>query len=68
VAIDGACEDRLVLPFVSLDTSSIKEALKSRARLLAIADKCPVHRTLTSEVDIRTALADPLSGSAAPPG
>jgi uncharacterized OsmC-like protein/alpha/beta superfamily hydrolase len=28
-----------------------------RARLLAIADKCPVHRTLTSEVEIRTALA-----------
>jgi uncharacterized OsmC-like protein len=22
--------------------------------LLEIADKCPVHRTLTSEVDIRT--------------
>ena len=28
-----------------------------RKRLLEIADKCPVHRTLTSEVDIRTALA-----------
>jgi uncharacterized OsmC-like protein/alpha-beta hydrolase superfamily lysophospholipase len=26
----------------------------TRARLLEIADKCPVHRTLTSEVDIRT--------------
>lgn len=26
----------------------------SRARLLEIADKCPVHRTLTSEIDIRT--------------
>jgi putative redox protein len=25
-----------------------------RRRLLEIADKCPVHRTLTSEVDIRT--------------
>jgi putative redox protein len=25
-----------------------------RQRLLEIADKCPVHRTLTSEVDIRT--------------
>ena len=25
-----------------------------RARLLEIADKCPVHRTLKSEVDIRT--------------
>ena len=28
-----------------------------RARLLEIADKCPVHRTLTSEVDIVTRLA-----------
>jgi putative redox protein len=26
----------------------------TRARLLEIADKCPVHRTLTSEIDIRT--------------
>lgn len=26
-----------------------------RARLLQIADKCPVHRTLTSEIDIQTA-------------
>jgi len=25
-----------------------------RAQLLEIADKCPVHRTLKSEVDIRT--------------
>ena len=28
-----------------------------RRRLIEIADKCPVHRTLTSEVEIRTALA-----------
>ena len=28
-----------------------------RTRLLEIADKCPVHRTLTSEVDIRTTAA-----------
>ena len=27
-----------------------------RARLLDIASKCPVHRTLTSEIDIRTRL------------
>jgi putative redox protein len=27
-----------------------------RSRLLEIADKCPVHRTLTSEIEIRTAL------------
>ena len=30
---------------------------EQRARLLAIANKCPVHRTLTSEIDIRTRLA-----------
>jgi putative redox protein len=28
-----------------------------RARLLEIADRCPVHRTLVSEIDIRTRLA-----------
>jgi putative redox protein len=27
---------------------------EQRSRLLEIADRCPVHRTLTSEVDIRT--------------
>jgi putative redox protein len=27
---------------------------EQRARLLEIADKCPVHRTLRSEIDIRT--------------
>ena len=30
----------------------------ARRRLLEIADKCPVHRTLTSEVKIATKLAD----------
>ncbi len=29
-----------------------------RARLLEIAGRCPVHRTLTSEIDIRTHLTD----------
>ena len=29
-------------------------APEQRARLLEIADKCPVHRTLTSEIEIRT--------------
>ena len=29
---------------------------EQRARLLAIANKCPVHRTLTSEIDIQTRL------------
>ena len=31
-----------------------EEDAEQRQRLLEIADKCPVHRTLTSEVDIRT--------------
>jgi putative redox protein len=30
---------------------------EQRGRLLEIAEKCPVHRTLTSEVKIRTRLA-----------
>ena len=30
---------------------------KQRQRLLEIADKCPVHRTLESEVKIRTELS-----------
>ena len=29
---------------------------EQRARLLEIANKCPVHRTLTSEIDVRTRL------------
>lgn len=31
---------------------------EQRARLMEIADKCPVHRTLESEVKVRTSLAD----------
>ena len=30
---------------------------EQRAKVLEIADKCPVHRTLTSEIEIRTTLA-----------
>jgi putative redox protein len=29
---------------------------EQRAKALEIADKCPVHRTLTSEINIRTKL------------
>ena len=29
---------------------------EQRSRLLEIANKCPVHRTLTSEIDIETRL------------
>lgn len=31
---------------------------EQRAALLAIADKCPVHRTLTSEINIKTQLME----------
>ena len=30
---------------------------EQRTRLLAIAERCPVHRTLSSEISIRTRLA-----------
>ena len=30
---------------------------EQKTRLMEIADRCPVHRTLTSEIDIRTQLA-----------
>ena len=30
---------------------------EQRARLVEIAERCPVHRTLTSEISIRTRLA-----------
>ena len=30
------------------------ERAKQRARLLEAGEKCPVHRTLKSEIDIRT--------------
>ena len=30
---------------------------EQKSRLLEIAEKCPVHRTLTGEIDIRTSLA-----------
>jgi putative redox protein len=39
--------DRIVTLDGALDNAQ-------RQRLLEIADKCPVHRTLTSEVEIRT--------------
>jgi putative redox protein len=34
---------------------------EQRQRLLEIAERCPVHRTLTSEVSIRTRLVSPAS-------
>ena len=35
---------------------------EQRASLMGIADKCPVHRTLESEIDIRT--VEDMAGSA----
>ena len=32
---------------------------ETRTKLLEIADKCPVHKTLTSEIKIRTNLVNP---------
>jgi putative redox protein len=43
--------DRLIAMEGTLDT-------EQRAKLMEIADKCPVHRTLTSEVHIVTRPAD----------
>ena len=33
-------------------------SVEQRTRLLEIASRCPVHRTLTSEIDIRTRLRE----------
>jgi putative redox protein len=38
-----------------------------RQRLLEIADRCPVHRTLTSEIEIRTTAARPAVSSGGSP-
>jgi putative redox protein len=32
---------------------------EQRVRLLEIAERCPVHRTLTSHIEIETRLAEP---------
>jgi uncharacterized OsmC-like protein len=39
---------------ITLDGELTQE---QRAKAREIADKCPVHRTLTSEIDIRTTLS-----------
>ena len=47
--------------FDRIDTSiALAGALseEQRARLLQIAEKCPLHRTLTSEINIRSRLVD----------
>ena len=55
-AVDG---DHVDGAFVLTRHVTLKGPLtdEQRARLLEIANKCPVHRTLRSEIDIRTTLA-----------
>ena len=58
-AIDCArCETREgMVDHIERDVELIGNLdLAQRARLLEIANRCPVHRTLTSEVDIQTRL------------
>ena len=53
------CEDRnLMLDRIDLSLEFIGPLDEMhRARLRDIADRCPVHRTLTSKIDIRTTVA-----------
>jgi len=52
------CETRVgLLDRIERDVELIGAlTAEQRARLLEIANKCPVHRTLTSRIDIRTRL------------
>ena len=55
----AACEtrtDRLTLIERDIELDGVLDE-EQRARLLAIANRCPVHLTLTSQIDIRTRLA-----------
>jgi putative redox protein len=56
VALTGASADG---GFVITKTLSLVGALdaEQRQRLLEIADKCPVHRTLTNTITIQSSLA-----------
>ena len=59
-AVDCAeCEtkERMLAHNERESSSSGPLAEEQRARLLEMADRCPVHRTLTSEISIRTRLA-----------
>ena len=55
----AACETRpatLTLIERDIELEGVLDE-EQRARLLAIANRCPVHLTLTSQMDIRTRLA-----------
>lgn len=53
-----SCESKdVLLDRIECDLEFVgKLTTEQRARLLEIANRCPVHRTLTSEIDIRTRL------------
>ena len=53
------CEERnVLLDHIELELAFVGPLDDSqRARLREIADKCPVHRTLTSRIDIHTTLS-----------
>ena len=54
------CETRQgMLDLIEREISLIGAlSAEQRTKLLAIAERCPVHRTLTSEIKIRTRLAE----------
>ncbi len=54
----AACEDKnALLDRIECEMEfSGNLTFDQRSRLLEIANRCPVHRTLTSEIDIRTRL------------
>jgi putative redox protein len=53
------CENKnVLLDRIDLDLEFVGPLDEAqRARLREIADKCPVHRTLTSKIDIRTTIS-----------
>ena len=53
------CENKnVLLDRIDLDLAFVGPLDEAqRARLREIADKCPVHRTLTSKIDIRTTMS-----------
>ena len=56
-AADGAdCQTRLDRNERDVELHGGDLTEEQRTRLLEIANKCPVHKTLTSKIDIRTRL------------
>lgn len=53
---DGSCRLQRIRSRITL-AGPLDDA--QRARLLEIADRCPVHKTLTGELEIETSLVEP---------